>query len=204
MKTPLSYQISEYDCGPTTLQNAISFLFDRKQISPDLIKSIHMYCLDSYNKKGELGKFGTSGMVMGYLASWLNHYSKCRKLPIHCDFLQTPDIHLSENSRIIGCLQCGGCAIARVHYGTDHYILLTGVKDHNVMVFDPYYREVPFHTRKIKVVSDQPDRMNRIVDWDLLNSDRKTTYALGPEEKRECMLLYNTQTYQQDNMEYII
>lgn len=25
MKNPLHYQFSEYDCGPTTMQNAISF-----------------------------------------------------------------------------------------------------------------------------------------------------------------------------------
>ena len=30
MKNPLHYQFSEYDCGPTSMQNAISFLFERK------------------------------------------------------------------------------------------------------------------------------------------------------------------------------
>ena len=30
MKTPLHYQISEYDCGPTTMMNAMSFLFTRE------------------------------------------------------------------------------------------------------------------------------------------------------------------------------
>ena len=31
MKNPLHYQFSEYDCGPTTMQNAISFLFEREE-----------------------------------------------------------------------------------------------------------------------------------------------------------------------------
>lgn len=31
MKNPLHYQFSEYDCGPTTMQNAISFLFERRK-----------------------------------------------------------------------------------------------------------------------------------------------------------------------------
>ena len=34
MKIPLRYQMSEYDCGPTALLNAMSFLFDRAEIPP--------------------------------------------------------------------------------------------------------------------------------------------------------------------------
>ena len=32
MKNPLHYQLTEYDCGPTSLLNAISFLFEREEI----------------------------------------------------------------------------------------------------------------------------------------------------------------------------
>ena len=32
MKIPMHYQTSEYDCGPTTLLNALIFLFERKDI----------------------------------------------------------------------------------------------------------------------------------------------------------------------------
>lgn len=31
MKSPLRYQISDYDCGPTSMLNAVSFLFEREQ-----------------------------------------------------------------------------------------------------------------------------------------------------------------------------
>ncbi|MDR0904811.1 MAG: peptidase C39, partial [Oscillospiraceae bacterium] len=60
MKTPLQYQITEYDCGPTSLLNALRFLFEREDIPPDVPKYIMMYCLDAYNSKGESGKNGTS------------------------------------------------------------------------------------------------------------------------------------------------
>lgn len=30
MKTPLHYQMTEYDCGPISMMNAIIFLFDRE------------------------------------------------------------------------------------------------------------------------------------------------------------------------------
>jgi hypothetical protein len=67
MKNPLSYQATEFDCGPTTLTNAISYLFKREEIPPDVIKHIVLYSLDAYNCKGEFGKSGTSGMAMMFL-----------------------------------------------------------------------------------------------------------------------------------------
>ena len=33
MKIPLRYQVSEYDCGPTSLLNALNYLFQREEIS---------------------------------------------------------------------------------------------------------------------------------------------------------------------------
>lgn len=40
MKTPLYYQMSEYDCATVTLLNAIKYLFPREVIPPDVIKAI--------------------------------------------------------------------------------------------------------------------------------------------------------------------
>lgn len=34
MKNPLHYQLSEYDCGPTSMMNAIAYLFEREEIPP--------------------------------------------------------------------------------------------------------------------------------------------------------------------------
>lgn len=204
MKTPLSYQCTEYDCGPTTLLNAVSFLFERKQIAPDLIKYIHMYCLDGFNHRGEIGKSGTSCMAMSFMGSWLNQYRRMRGLPIRCESLASDEIHISENSRIVGCLQCGGCAVVRVDLGGGHYVLLTGVEGDKICLFDPYYHEKPYRIRGVSTVTDAPDRMNRKVSWNILNSEEKRYYALGEPERRECMLLYNTETFQSDNMEYVI
>ena len=39
-KTPLDYQITEYDCGTTTLLNALRYLFKRSEISPEIYKYI--------------------------------------------------------------------------------------------------------------------------------------------------------------------
>ena len=47
MVVPLSFQISEFDCGPVSLLNALSRLFDRKLIQPCMIKAIYSYTLDN-------------------------------------------------------------------------------------------------------------------------------------------------------------
>ncbi len=46
MENPLRHQMTEYDCGPTSMLNAVSFLFPRKEIPPEIIRSIMLYCLD--------------------------------------------------------------------------------------------------------------------------------------------------------------
>ena len=40
MKNPLHYQLSEYDCGPTAMLDAISYLFDREEILPEIIRNV--------------------------------------------------------------------------------------------------------------------------------------------------------------------
>ena len=52
MKVPFSYQKTEFDCGPTSLTNALSFLFDREEIPPEMIRRIMAYCLDGFDGQG--------------------------------------------------------------------------------------------------------------------------------------------------------
>lgn len=52
MKNPLHYQISEYDCGPTSMLNGISYLFEREEIPAELIRNIMIYALDCYGNDG--------------------------------------------------------------------------------------------------------------------------------------------------------
>ena len=40
MKIPLRYQMSEYDCGPTALLNAVSYLFPRREVPPEIIRCV--------------------------------------------------------------------------------------------------------------------------------------------------------------------
>ena len=62
MKNPLHYQLTEYDCGPTSLLNAVNYLFEREEIPPEIVRNIMLYCLDCYGADGVSGKSGTSGI----------------------------------------------------------------------------------------------------------------------------------------------
>lgn len=42
MKTPLRYQITEFDCGSVSLINCIVFLFEREEIPAELIKQFQL------------------------------------------------------------------------------------------------------------------------------------------------------------------
>ena len=100
MKNLLNYQSSEYDCGPVSLTNAIRYLFDREVIYPDIIKYIMLYCLDSYNENGEIGKRGTSASAMLFLSNWLNEFGRVKNFPVTCEFLSGREVYVSCDSRI--------------------------------------------------------------------------------------------------------
>jgi hypothetical protein len=207
MKTQLSYQVSEYDCGPTTLLNAIRYLFEREEILPELIKTISIYTLDSYNNDGETGKNGTSCMAMMFISSWLNQFGKTKRFPIYTEFLQDENVWLHQNSKIIECIQQGGAVILCVWLGSSkHYVLLTAIDTDDVCLFDPYDWEEPIDNVTIKLVKGYPKKMNRKVKMDIINGDNEGFYELGSEQGREAMLLYNinTRSTPEKSIEYFI
>ena len=205
MKNPLSYQSTEYDCGPTSLLNAINYLFPRQEIYPDVIKSIMLYCLDGYNSKGEAYKSGTTRMAMLFLSNWLNQFGEVKGWPIKCSMLTGDEVFIGEDSNIIGCLQQGGVAVVKVMLGEWHYILLTGTKGNWVYAFDPYFRSHEFKNKKIRMIYDEPKKMNRKIAYEILNSTGTEDYALSDRKERECVLIYNTRTRRtEESIDYII
>jgi len=205
MNNPLSYQATEYDCGPTALRNAISYLYDRKDIHPEIIKYIGLYCMDCHNQDGEPCKNGTSALAMAYMANWLNQYGQMKKWPIHCQVLGKDDIFFGQTSRIVTALQQGGVAVLRVVLDCGHYVLLTGTDEKFVEVFDPYYWPHDFQNPKILPVDGHPERMNRRIHWDVFNNEGHDYYNLGPKDKRECVLLFNDNTHKDiSSLDYTI
>lgn len=194
MKIPLQYQRAEYDCGPTALLNAISFLFERKDIPPDLLKNIMLYTLDNFDKDGEPCKGGTSKMAMVFLANWLNQYAKTGRIPVSAEFLCGEDVTIRKNSKIISSIQQGGTAVLRVWYDCGHYVTLTGVTGSAVTLFDPYFRRQPFRNAGISIIKNKPCAANRRVELSVFNKSGKYPYALEEPDKREAIILFNTKT----------
>lgn len=56
MKNPLHYQLSEYDCGPTSMMNALAYLFEREEIPPEAVRNTMLYCWTATAKKESQAK----------------------------------------------------------------------------------------------------------------------------------------------------
>lgn len=206
MKIPLQYQRTEYDCGPTSLLNAISYLVNRKDFPPDILRHCMMYTLDSYNEKGEAYKNGTSKMAMIFLAAWLNEYAKVTNFPIYTETLSGKEVCIKEGSKITEALRHGGAVVVRVFLDCGHYVTLTGITDKAIELFDPYYQETLPPDEKVIVIPDKPFSANRQVAYEIFNKEENLPYALGPIEGREAVILFNTNTRKtpENTIEYFL
>ena len=124
MDNPLRYQMTEYDCGPTSMLNAVSYLFCRDKIPPEIIRSVMQYCLDCFGPDGACGKCGTSCMAMMFLSNWLSGFGQAGHLAISSQYLSGQDVNFSQNSRLLDALRRKGAAVIRVDFEGWHYVLL--------------------------------------------------------------------------------
>lgn len=197
MKVPFSYQKTEFDCGPTSLTNALSFLFDREEIPPEMIRRIMSYCLDGFDGQGHPCRRGTSAAAMRFISSWINGYGESVHFPIKTQFLEADQVHLEADSPILSVLRQGGVAVIRVIYECGHYVLVTGLGEPDrLLVFDGYYeegRDIEDLIREgIGIIPDQPRGANRLVPISHMNSESTGSYQLGPVPRREAILLSRT------------
>ena len=194
MKNPLHYQLSEYDCGPTSMLNAMSYLFQREDIPPEIIRNIMLYCLDCYGPDGACGKSGTSCMAMMFLSNWLNGFGPAGHFPISSRYLSGEAVNFGPDSSLRDALRRGGAAVVRVDFEGWHYVLLTDIQGDNVFLFDPYYRDQSFVGEEIQMVTDHPAAYNRIVPTRYFDRETQEVYSFGPMEGREAVLLFNEET----------
>lgn len=194
MDNPLRYQLTEYDCGPTSLLNGMSYLFPREALPPEIVRSVMLYCLDGFGADGVCGKRGTSCMAMMFLSNWLNGYGQAGHLPVSSQHLQGEAVNLSQNGRLRDALRRGGAAVVRVEFEGGHYVLLTAIRGEQVALFDPYHRAEPFDDPALQMVADHPAEYNRLVPARYLERTGREPYSFGPVELREAVLLFNEQT----------
>ena len=178
MKIPLSYQITEYDCGTMAFINAISYLFERKEIPVSLIRGIFLYTLDSYNDKGNWGEGGTSREAVKLLERFINDLADTNKLDIKCKVLEGKQVKLKEIKRVI---RGKGCVIVKCWQGGLHYVLVTDIDNEYVYIFDSYYLDSNYIDKDgmMEIVSNRPFKYNRKVRIERFMSKGKKDFALG-------------------------
>lgn len=194
MKNRLIHQSSEFDCGPTTLINALRFLYEREEIPPMLLKGIWIYGNDAFNDCGEMGKQGTSKAAIRFFANWFNDMGQNCRFPIRAEYVHRAAADITPDSRTVQCLREGGVALMRCwSEGIGHYVLLTSLEeDGSIGLFDPYDEpdeEVP-KAEGLRIIHGQDYRMNRTAPMELLNRRDRSNYAMGDDEKRVNLLIW--------------
>ena len=189
MRSPLRYQVTPYDCGPTTMINAIMFLFEREEIPPDVVRHIGQCTLDSYDTTGHCGRYGTSGAAVRYFGSWLNELRFAGLLPIRSSYLEKEEVHFEEGSRILRHLKEGGACVLHVFVETGHYILLTGLSEEGLLAFDPYYRGEQLYSKKVRRIEGHPFSHNLLIPWETIRDEKSSEYSVGAVETREAILI---------------
>jgi predicted double-glycine peptidase len=141
-----------------------------------------------------------------FLSNWLNGVGQAGHLPVSSRHLSGEAVNLRQNSLLRDALRRGGAVVVLVDFDGGHYVLLTGIQDDQVYLFDPYYREIPFEGEDIQMVTDHPMAYNRVAPVRYFEREERGVYSMGPVEEREAVLLFNQRTKltEEKTVEYII
>lgn len=188
MKVPLRFQITEYDCGTTSLINALAFLFDREELPVTLLKAIYRYTLDAEGENGIVGEAGTSRDAIEKLSHWIHRYTVNNDFNLSSEVLEKEEVTLEK---IKECLNLGGCVLARCYQEVQHYVLITHIDDNFAYIFDPYYLEEDYYAKdsQVAIVLNQSFTHNRVVKINRLFNESKQDFSLMEIENREVVLL---------------
>lgn len=188
MKTPLRFQVTEYDCGTISLLNAFSYLFERENIPVELVRAIHLYTLDCADENGVVGGKGTSKEAIKKLTRWITKFTSEKDFNVKCELLTGSDVTLEK---ITNCINSGGCIFFRCKQEVDHYVIGTKITKKYIYIFDPYYLDKKYYNndKQVKIVFNKPFTHNRIVGLKRLFKESKQDFSLGIEENRECLLI---------------
>ena len=180
-KTHLEYQMTEYDCGPISVLNALRYLFNREEIPPDVYKYILQNTLD----KSE--KHGTSCIALEKLCLYLNNNSD---LNIECESLSKDHCSIYDK-KLEETLKNNGVAIIRVWQTTQHYCLLTGLDEKYAYIFDPYYFDITYYDNDkcVEIIKDKPFEYNRKVLKSRLDEKNKKDFSLVQGENMQIVLM---------------
>ncbi|MDY5676423.1 MAG: hypothetical protein SPK63_01310 [Eubacteriales bacterium] len=187
MKTPLRYQITEYDCGSVSLINCITYLKNRKEIPPMLIKMIWQTTLDLNDEDGHIGVRGTSTQAMQEISDYINKHSE---FGLSSQVFKNAQVDM-EN--ILKILNDGGVINFRIKdlWNVEHYIMITQMDDDWVYVWDPYYcNKNDIKNENIEICNQNQFNYNIKIKriYFASNSD---TYSINSANQIEMLAMFN-------------
>ncbi len=193
MYIPFHYQVSEYDCVPTAILNAVSYLFNRKEIPPMVIRHIYLYCMDTVSRDARFGIGGTSKLAVRLLGNWLSSY-KVKQFSVTTDFLDKEKVSLEPGGKIHACLEEGGIVLCSMLLSSkeEHYVMLTAIEDQWVYCFDSYRRtSVRGMQGNIKLLNPGDGRApNLKIGKDWFEQTKAHRFCMGPFPIRESLLIW--------------
>ncbi len=192
MKIPLHYQMTEFDCGPTAVMNAIQYLYEGNEIPPDFPKKVMGYCLDGYDDNGIAYRTGTTKSAMRFLADWFDQYSEMTGYPIHCEYLEREEVNMQPGGKIIRALQQGSVVVVRCVFDVGHYITITGMDDTYLHVWDPYYMDKQMKIPGVVYDNDHEKEYNRLIKPEVLEQSGEEIYAMDGLSKRNALIFSRT------------
>ena len=189
MKIPLRFQITEFDCGTVSLQNAVSYLFEREDIPAELIREISLYTLDCYDEKWNLGQGGTSRESVAFITKRMAEYAKSHDFWLSAVHKECENVTADT---IKTFLKKKWVVLWRTYLEWDeHYVIITDMDKDFVYIRDPYYLDAEFYDndKEIDIVLWHIFDYNRKVSLKRFTSIQKKDLALGPVKLRECALI---------------
>ena len=196
MKVPFRLQASEYDCVPTTILNALSYLYDREDIPPLAIQRVFMYCLDSVSLRKNHGH-GTTAYAVQLFGNWLNEFQE-KKFRTSATYICGADVHLSNNNKIARTINAKGVALLKVKTSgaSWHYILALSIDEFWLHAFDPYppQRRVSKIDKYAFISGARGQSPNLMIHRSWIDTlSNKESFRFGIQSEREALLLERTE-----------
>lgn len=188
MKIPLRFQITEFDCGTVALQNAVSYLFDRENVPPELIRAISIYTVNCYDEEGNISENGTSRETMEKMTKWITQYANRNSFGINCVHLEKGQVDINAIKK---CLSEDGCVLVRTYRNGEDFAVITAIDENFIYLWDAYYLGETYYDneKQVTIIFNKPFHYNRQVTLRRFLSDSVRDFALGPVEKRDCVLI---------------
>lgn len=182
IKSPLRYQMSEFDCLPTSIMNALSHLFPISKISGELIKMIYCFSMDDIDDYGRIRGTETDAAVKALKASGQIKYKILSSEQVTAKLIEN-------------CLRDKGVAVCGIYdmRREGHTSLVTRHDSEWVYIWDPYpYGEdvwQKINDKDIEIIRNETTANVR-VRRERFYSVEKKRFSLGEKKDRWCYLIW--------------